>query len=79
MRGDVDDTVVLEDEEVVDDIDDEELVRCGPLRDMNIRVRSSALIEFCPPWAPLPVFHPSRGRGSKVGGDATAVIGEVLT
>lgn len=73
----MDDTVVLEDEDVVDDIDDDEFVRCGPLRDMNIRVTSSALIEFSPPWTPLPVFHPNRGRGSKLGGDATAVIGEV--
>lgn len=79
VRGDVDDTVVLEDEDVVDDIDEDEFDRCGPLRDMNIRVTSSALIELSPPGAPLPVFHPNRGRGSKLGGDATAVIGEVST
>lgn len=79
MSGEVDDTVVLEEEDVVDDIDDDEFVRCGLLRDMNIRVTSSALIEFRPPWAQSPVSHPNRGRGSKLGGDATAVIGEVST
>lgn len=44
---------------------------------MNIRVTSSALIGFIPPCAALPGFHPNRGRGWKLAGEATAVICDV--
>lgn len=40
---------------------------------MNIRDTSSALIEFSPPGAG-PLFHPSRGKDWKLGGEATAVV-----
>ena len=62
----------VEDIDEVDDIEEEELARCGIFRGINMRVTSSALIEFKPPWPPLPAFHPSRGW--KLGGEATAVI-----
>ena len=75
MFGDEDDMVELEDEDVVEANDEEEFVRWGPLRGRNMRVTSSALIEFIPTCALLPEFHPSRGNGWKLGGDATAVIG----
>ena len=52
--------------------EDEEFVRCTPLRFMNIRDTSSALMGSSPLCPPLPVFH--RGKGWKAGGDATAVI-----
>ena len=63
----------LEDEVVVED---EELVRCALLRGINMRVTSSAPIEFNAPCPPSLVFH--RGRVWKLGGDATAVIGVIL-
>lgn len=67
-----------EDEDEDDAREEDELVRCTLFRGMNIRVTSSALIELSPPCPPLPVFHPSRGRDWKLGGDATAVIGREL-
>ena len=57
----------------VDVTDDAELLRCGPLRGCTIRDTSSALIEF---MEPLPdEVHPRRGRDCRLGGDATAVMG----
>jgi len=66
--------VEVEDEELVDEIDDEEFVRCTVfLCGINIRETSSELIEFKPPDGALE-FHPSRGIAWKLGGDATAVV-----
>lgn len=64
--------VYVDDPDDEDARDDEELVRCALLRGMSIRVTSSALMGFNPPWPPLPVFH--RAGGWRLGGDATAVI-----
>lgn len=47
-----------------DEAEDEELLRGGPLRGRNIRVTSSALMEFKSPSVPLsPGVHPSLGKG----------------
>lgn len=64
--------VYVDDPEDEEATEDEELVRCALLRSMNIRVTSSALMGSSPLCPPLPVFH--RGKGWKLGGDATAVI-----
>ena len=67
----------VDEPEAVEDIDDEEFTLCGPFRGMNIRVTSSALMEFNPPCALLPEFHPNCGRDWKLVGAATAVICEI--
>jgi hypothetical protein len=67
-------TVEVDELEDVDDTDDEELVRWMVLRLNMVFPRwSSALIEFRV-WPPL--IHPGRLRFEKLGGFATAVIGD---
>jgi len=61
-----------DDDDDVEGIDDTEFVRDAPLRGIKIRVTSSALIESSPSLS-SPVFH--RGKGWKLGGEITAVIG----
>ena len=61
-----------EDEDEDDDVtEDEEFVLCTLLRGMNIRVTSSALMEFRPPCPPSPLFH----LGRALVGETMAVIG----
>ena len=67
---------VEEDEDVDEIVDDEEFVRCALLRGIKILVTSSALMESSP-CVSLEEFH--LGNGCKVGGDATAVIGMVVS
>lgn len=67
-------TVEVDELDDVDDTDDEELVRWMVLRlNMLFPRWSSELIEFRV-WPPL--IHPGRLRFEKLGGFATAVIGE---
>ena len=68
----------MDDVELVDDTDEEEFVLCTVfLGGMNIRDTSSALIEFNP-FGLVLLFHPSRGSDWKLGGDATAVVMELV-
>ena len=69
VDGELDDV----DEEVA--TDDAEFVRCGLLRGMNIRVTSSALM-VSGPSLPSPEFH--EPKCWRLGGDATAVIGQAI-
>ena len=66
----------MEEDEEDEVVDDEEFVRCALLRGINIRVTSSALMESIP--SPL-LFELHLGSGCKLGGDATAVIGVVIS
>lgn len=68
------DEAELEEEDEEEPIDDEEFVLCALLRGVNIRVTSSAFIEFSPPWPLVPGFHLE--RGCRLGGETTAVIGK---
>jgi hypothetical protein len=63
----------MEEEDEVEVVDDEELVRWALLRGIIIRVTSSALIGS----SPSPVLVELHRSGCKLGGDATAVIGVV--
>jgi hypothetical protein len=65
--------VPVEDVEDIDEIEDEELVRCALFRGINIRATSSAFIELSPPWLTL-APHADRLFCWKLGGLATAVI-----
>ena len=60
--------------DVVEAMEDEDVTLCGPFRGIKIRVTSSALIEFNPPCALSPEFHPNCGKAWKLVGAATAVI-----
>ena len=61
------------DKVLVEDIEEEELVRCALLRGMNIRDTSSAFIELSPPVLTL-APHAALLFGWRLGGLATAVI-----
>ena len=65
----------MEDDDEDEVVDVEEFVRCALLRGINIRVTSSALMESIP--SPL-LLELHLGKGCKLGGDATAVIGMVF-
>jgi hypothetical protein len=68
-------TVEVDEFDDVDDTDDEEFVRCRVFRCINMLIpltSSDGFVEFsdCPP-----LIHPGRLRFAKLGGVATAVMG----
>jgi len=60
-----------------DEIDEFEFCRCGTFLGMNMRETSSALMDPRPSWpSPSPEGQPRRGW--MLGGDATAVMPDVV-
>lgn len=68
----------VEELEEFEEREEEEFDRWEPLRRINIRGTSSALIEVRAPCPPSSVgYHPRRGADCTLGGDATAVMERV--
>jgi hypothetical protein len=72
--------VDVDETEEVDDMDDDELFLCKLFRGMSMRLRSSGFMIW-PPWPPFMPLTPQAGLlcWVKVGGFATAVMGETGT
>jgi hypothetical protein len=71
---------IVEVEELFEAIDDDEFDLCMTfLCGINMRDTSSALIELNAPWRLFAPFQPSLGNDWRLGGDATAVVMDVLS